>query len=286
MRPIHLKELREWQIDKGALVHHTGGFFSVRGIHVEAPDSMFHDRRLPMIDQPEVGLLGFVVDTGGEEIQWLIQAKSEPGTVDWVQAAPTVQATRSNYTRKHGGERTRFLERFPLNGEGSPTGRLNSEQGNRFLNKFNCNAIVTVSEPFDPEDPDWAWSSAPDVREALALDFSMNTDARSVIATGEWKLLRKNGEPFTGPTWATENLWTFREELARSYSSGRPSSNRFEALLSALGRFALARLSAGEGLARLCCRTGCLSRVPSGYSSQMALPEPWLCSPSRLPAEK
>lgn len=225
----------EWRIDEGVLAHRTGGFFSIRGIHVSAPGSKFDERRFPMIDQPEVGLLGFVVATGGDETLWLLQAKSEPGSVHWVQAAPTVQATRSNFTRRHGGARTRFLDRFPFDEDGSPAGNLNSEQGNRFLSKFNCNATVTVQETFDPEDPDWAWFGAQELRRALAQDFTVNTDARSVIATGDWRLLRRNGRLFDGASWAGPDLVPFRQELARCYSENPADKGRGEALLGVLG---------------------------------------------------
>ena len=37
---------------------------------------------------------------------YLLQSKIEPGNINGVQLSPTVQATKSNYLRKHGGKNT------------------------------------------------------------------------------------------------------------------------------------------------------------------------------------
>ena len=36
--------------------------------------------------------------------KYLLQAKVEPGNINKIQISPTVQATRSNYLRIHGGK--------------------------------------------------------------------------------------------------------------------------------------------------------------------------------------
>ena len=85
-----------------------------------------------MIDQPELGWLGFVVRTAGAGVEWLVQAKTEPGNVHGTQLAPTLQATRSNFTRVHGGRPTRFLDLFRA-GDAVLSDGPHSEQGSAFL---------------------------------------------------------------------------------------------------------------------------------------------------------
>ncbi len=216
-RPIDLRDSREWLIEDGALVHRDGGYFAVRGARVEGRGSVWDALHLPIIDQPEVGLLGFVVAPGPDGAMWLLQAKSEPGSVGWVQVGPTVQATRSNYARRHGGAPTRFLGCF-RRPDGTVRGSDHSEQGSRFLGKMNRNATVGAPEPFDPGHPNWRWFASAPLREALAGDFRVNTDSRSVIATGDWSLLRK-GPLFEGDSWAGAALAPLRALLARGMAA-------------------------------------------------------------------
>ena len=44
--------------------------------------------------------------------KYLLQAKVEPGNINKIQISPTVQATKSNYLRIHGGKTIAFLKFF------------------------------------------------------------------------------------------------------------------------------------------------------------------------------
>jgi len=170
-------------MDGTSIRHESGRYFSVVFINDGSREHL-------MIDQPEIGILGFVVSGQGTERRWLTQAKAEPGNVGYVQWAPTVQATRSNYERVHGGEPTLLLEQFTGPG---PLAEdiLGSEQGDRFVNKFNRNCKVLTSDRFAPpaERGRFEWISNRELKAKLGEDFAVNTDARSVIASGSWHLL-------------------------------------------------------------------------------------------------
>lgn len=190
---IDLDACDRWALRDGALAHDTGRFFAVRGVQVEADAPDEHGRALPMIDQHEIGWLGFLVRRCPEDgVQWLLQAKTEPGNVGGTQVAPSIQATRSNYMRVHGGKPTPFLALFQ-SGRNRISDAPQSEQGSRFLWKFNRNSVVAVppEQPLDisEDDPRWRWIGAPDLRDLLGRSFAVNTDARSVIASSEWPLL-------------------------------------------------------------------------------------------------
>ena len=47
--------------------------------------------------------------------KYLLQAKAEPGNINKIQISPTVQATKSNYTRVHGGKEIPYLRYFKKN---------------------------------------------------------------------------------------------------------------------------------------------------------------------------
>lgn len=184
---IGFDEATPWEFRQGAIERPDGRFFRLRS----------RDQRV-WIDQPEVGLLGFIIHTDPVgEIEILCHAKAEPGNAPLVQLAPTVQATESNFQRVHGGLSTPFLEFFDSK---TATGSLlsaslQSEQGTKFWRKRNRNALVDVA--VGEAGPQHRWWPVSDFLPLLALSGMVNTDARSVLATAYWPHLVKPGlRPF------------------------------------------------------------------------------------------
>ena len=102
-----------WHIDDdGCLRHDTGRFFSVQGIHVETDFGHVSGWDQPIIVQPEIGYLGILAKEFDGVLYFLMQAKIEPGNVNCVQISPTLQATKSNYTRVHNGKKPAYLDYF------------------------------------------------------------------------------------------------------------------------------------------------------------------------------
>ncbi len=209
-----------WRLSDGRLSHDTGGFFSVVGIETHSADAHLDRLALPIIDQPEIGILGFLVRAGAAGHDWLLQAKAEPGNVGGVQIAPSVQATYSNYMRRHGGAPTRFLDHMLP--EGSAAGALadvrQSEQGGMFLNKYNRNvAVLCADDPGVESDGAWKWIASAALREVLLRDYAVNTDARSVIVSAPWATIGGGGGPFAGGG----DAW--RDQLSASYADTHTS---------------------------------------------------------------
>ncbi len=106
VRPIPFRELVGWRFEDGTgnLVHDSGRFFSIEGLHVRTSwNGHEASWSQPIINQPEIGILGILVKEFHGVLHCLMQAKMEPGNLDTVQLSPTVQATRSNFTRVHRG---------------------------------------------------------------------------------------------------------------------------------------------------------------------------------------
>ena len=211
-----------WRFREGRLVHATGGFFAVVGVRSVANVPGLDALTRPIIDQPEIGILGFIVRRGPAGSEWLVQAKAEPGNIGGVQLAPSVQATRSNFTRLHGGAPTPYLETFtrPESGGRPVADSLQSEQGNRFLGKYNRNMTVLADGNGPaPGCDDWRWTAAADLRAMLAVDFAVNTDARSVLFCSDWRLLA-DGVPFGrwqgGTGWGAGLLESFAADPAHN----------------------------------------------------------------------
>jgi len=224
VEPIAFGQCAHWVLTDGVLRHASGRFFSVKGLCcVEGPP---HLKGLgqPIIDQPEVGMLGFVVRRAASGWQWLLQAKTEPGNVGGTQIGPSVQATQSNYQQVHGGKPTPMIELFRT---GQAVQRLfvdveQSEQGDRFDGKYNRNVVVQVDPAFEaPADGAWRWFAASVVRAALARDFTLNTDTRSVLCCSDWSLLNDEGRP---PFVRWEGLAGWGAGLLASFAAPLPHS--------------------------------------------------------------
>ncbi|MBT9145900.1 MAG: hypothetical protein DDT42_01777 [candidate division WS2 bacterium] len=188
INPMPLEKLRLWHFDEatGDLVHDSGKFFSIIGIDIQTDWGNVPHWQQPIINQAEVGFLGFVVKKINGVLHFLMQAKIEPGNINYVQLSPTIQATKSNYTQVHKGKKPLYLEYF--NGE-KPVDvlvdQLQSEQGARFLRKRNRNVIVEVSGKEADELPEYdnfCWLTLGQIKYLLQHDNLINMDTRTVIS--------------------------------------------------------------------------------------------------------
>lgn len=114
VKKIPFSQSREWEkgSSQSCWQHKNGGFFTVEGVLAESRDGRGERHLQPIINQPEVGILGFLFRWYRGDWEILVQAKAEPGNVGLIQLAPTVQATESNYKCRHGGRPTAYLEYF------------------------------------------------------------------------------------------------------------------------------------------------------------------------------
>ena len=181
---IPIRELNGWKFSDDRIRHDSGKFFSIDGIRVATNYRLKPEWDQPIVNQPEIGLLGFITKKIDGVLHFLTQAKIEPGNINVVQLSPTIQATRSNYLRIHGGKKPAYLEYFT--GEKNVTvllDQLQSEQGARFLRKRNRNVIVEIGEDEQIEIQDnYMWLSLGQIKELLRYPNVVNMDSRSVIS--------------------------------------------------------------------------------------------------------
>ncbi|MEU3071297.1 NDP-hexose 2,3-dehydratase family protein [Streptomyces sp. NPDC006906] len=184
IRRIPFAGLDNWSFapDTGNLRHSSGAFFTIEGLRVDRPDGSWQQ---PIIVQPEIGILGILAQEFDGVLHFLMQAKMEPGNPHLVQLSPTVQATRSNYTKAHGGAAVKHLEHFlEPDRDRVLTDVLQSEHGAWFYRKRNRNMIVEVDAGTSvPVHDDFAWLTLGQIVELLALDNVVNMDARTVLAS-------------------------------------------------------------------------------------------------------
>ena len=118
----------------------------------------------------------------GGVLYCLMQAKIEPGNINCVQISPTLQATKSNYSRVHSGKSPNYLDYFiQAKPENILLDQLQSEQGARFLRKRNRNIIIKVDEEV-PVLPDYRWMTLGQIKELMNEDNMVNMDTRTVLS--------------------------------------------------------------------------------------------------------
>lgn len=186
--PVSLHQTESWHIDPvtGNISHETGRFFTIMGLkvrHRQGNTEIEWDQ--PIIDQPEVGILGILAKPINGILHFCLQAKEEPGNLNGVQLSPTVQATYSNYTLVHGGSPPPFLDFFLAPSPGSLLfAKLQTEDGGRFLFKSNRNMIVKVKEHDVPELPDgFIWLTLNQIDRLLQRDNLVNACTRSILSS-------------------------------------------------------------------------------------------------------
>ncbi|MFF1946125.1 NDP-hexose 2,3-dehydratase family protein [Rhodococcus qingshengii] len=179
---IPFDALRDWTFDArtGNLVHSSSRYFTVEGLQVHQNGTRTWEQ--PIINQPEIGILGILAQDFGGVRHYLMQAKIEPGNINTMQLSPTVQATRSNYMQVHRGAPTRYLEHFV----GADRAELlvdvlQSEQGAWFWHKRNRNMVALTTRDIEVHE-DYYWLTMPQIKALARADNLLNMDARTVLS--------------------------------------------------------------------------------------------------------
>ena len=206
---------KTWVLSGGQIRHHTGRFFKVVGVRWSSPSGEVITR--PLLEQHEIGTLGFMMRRVNDKNEVLMQAKLEPGNIGVVQLAPTCQATASNISQVHGGSKPPFCEWFKPGDPNIVHESLQSEQGSRFLGKRNRNVLSIVNQSV-PNGFLHSWLPVEKTLDLLTVDYLVNSDARSVLVCGPWEQL-VGREPFS------KYRSGFGRELSHSYQETKSIGN-------------------------------------------------------------
>jgi dTDP-4-dehydro-6-deoxy-alpha-D-glucopyranose 2,3-dehydratase len=184
---IPMSEVENWQVDpeSGVISHVTGEFFRVIGIRVEnASQREAVSWCQPIIYQPEMGILGILVQRREGVDHYLLQAKAEPGNLGKLQLSPTLQSTVSNLRRAHGGLKSPFADLFENPRPGSVIyAKYQGEDGGRLHLKKNLNMLVRLpaDQPLEIPD-DFVWVTMYQIKQLLKFENVVNIAARSVLS--------------------------------------------------------------------------------------------------------
>lgn len=160
----------------------SGSFFQITGLQKSINGQAVLEQ--PIILQNEIGYLGIIRKEFDGEMHYLMQYKIEPGNINKIQISPTIQATKSNFTQKHGGKKPAYLDYFVNAGKYKIiVDQIQSEQSSRFLGKRNRNIIIELSDKDEIEVlPSHDWMTLKQIKELMRYDNLVNMDTRTVLS--------------------------------------------------------------------------------------------------------
>ena len=212
IKKISLSKCIGWNYDvnDGTIHNKNNSFFSIAGLRKLSNGFVYEQ---PIILQNEIGYLGILCKYIDGVLHFLMQAKIEPGNLNCIQLSPTIQATKSNFTQKHGGEKPAYLEWFlAAKPENILVDQIQSEQSSRFLKKRNRNTIVILSEKDLVEElPSHKWMTLGQIKELMRLPNIVNMDTRTVISCIPFSLMKSSvseENPFLRSIFAKPNRET------------------------------------------------------------------------------
>lgn len=171
-----------WYYDEkdGYIRNQNNSFFQVAGYQEIENDQIICEQ--PIIIQDEIGYLGIICKKIGGSLNFLMQAKIEPGNINKIQISPTIQATKSNFTRMHGGNAPAYLDYFVQRGRYTViVDQIQSEQSSRFYKKRNRNIIIYVDDDVELLDSH-RWMTLGQIKEFMKEDNLVNMDTRTVLS--------------------------------------------------------------------------------------------------------
>lgn len=178
----------------GEILNRKRSFFSIKGMR-RFEDGHFIDEQ-PIIIQPEIGYLGIICKEIDGVLNFLMQAKIEPGNVNHVQISSTIQATKSNFTRAHGGKLPNYFKYFEESSNYDVIfDQIQSEQATRFYKKRNRNMIMKIDEDIDVY-PNFKWMTLGQIKKLMEIDNLVNMDTRTVLS----------GIPLITSRWTDQEL--------------------------------------------------------------------------------
>jgi len=186
---IPLREVADWhQADNGNIYNATGQFFRIEGVRVRSAPGV---REIAGWDQPiftqsEGGVLALLSrETPSRGVEFLLQAKADPGNVGYLQFCPTIQSTWENIRGLKGARRAAFAEYLDASENIRVIYRSkHNAEGSRFWRKSNENMILFVKDAggLAIDEEAFRWASLSQIKQMILLDNVVGPYVRTVIA--------------------------------------------------------------------------------------------------------
>ena len=178
-KKIKLNKTNGWLFDDD-IRHISNKFFKIFGYSIKTnfPKKLSYDQ--PLISQNEIGYLVIFKANIKKKSFFLLQLKAEPGNKNIIQLSPTIQATKSNYTRVHKGKKTKFIEY--INKKKDYLLNINQpEQGSMYLNKLNKNLVIKTKK-LKALPKNFIWLSKREIEALSKKNNLLNMDTISIFS--------------------------------------------------------------------------------------------------------
>ena len=165
--------------EKSKISNRNNAFFEIVGVEYNKNSKKFNQ---PILIQNEIGFLGLLAKKIKGNYYFLIQAKIEPGNPNKIQLSPTLQATKSNFEKKHGGKSPKFLNYFdsPVSDNLILYDQLHSEHSSFFFKKRNRIKIVLTTD-YIKLDSTYRWLNFSQLLQMLNYNNILNMSLRSIL---------------------------------------------------------------------------------------------------------
>lgn len=177
-----LEDSNFWYYDaeEGCIRNKNRSFFTIHGFEKAMGDGTVLPQ--PILLQPEIGYLGIICREFDGVLHFLMQAKIEPGNINKIQLSPTIQATKSNFTQKHGGAKPPYLDFFVNAAKYEiVVDQIQSEQSSRFFKKRNRNIMIRVEDEVE-QLPSHRWLTLGQIKRLMRVENLVNMDTRTVLS--------------------------------------------------------------------------------------------------------
>lgn len=186
---IALRDVADWQrAENGNIAHSTGQFFGIQGVRVRSAPGL---REIAGWDQPiftqaEGGVLALICrETPSRGIEFLLQAKADPGNIGYLQFCPSIQSTWENIRGLRGARPPRFAECLDPSADIRIVYRAkHNEEGSRFWQKSNENMILFVADTsrLTVDENVFRWASLSQIKQMMLLDNVVGPYVKTVLA--------------------------------------------------------------------------------------------------------
>ena len=184
---VNVSSCKDWYFDKNKnLKHNSGQFFKVQGVKIlNASNREVKSWSQPILTQLHGGFLAFICrETKHRGIEFLLEAKTEPGDNGDLKICPSFQATQSNLNRAHGGNIPQFKNIVIDLKKSELIYKCNHcEEGARFWKKSNMNIIVKLKDPYDEriKGKNYIWANFFQIKKLSLKNNIVNPFVKTIL---------------------------------------------------------------------------------------------------------
>jgi oxidase EvaA len=181
---IPLRDITQWRRSDYAIEHESERYFRLIGVDIQADDREVASWMQPLLEPCGIGVVALLVKRVCGVMHALVNARVEPGFLDVVELAPTVQCNPENYAHLPDENQPPFLDVVL----GSSPEQLLfdvelSEEGGRFHQARSRYLIIEVGDEIGAATPaDFRWLTLHQITGLLQYSHYLNVQARTLVA--------------------------------------------------------------------------------------------------------